>query len=93
MKLPDNLAARVLHSPVDGSDDDGNATSDFGAVSEGVDVGGVDGQGVGQVSTPESMTHCKHQHRRRLKAALYSESGMNLKQTEQEEGVSSLLYL
>lgn len=36
-----------------------NVPIDFSAVFEGVDVCGIDGQSVGQVSCSKSITHCK----------------------------------
>ena len=47
--------------------DDGNVTIDFRAVFEGVDVGGIDREGVSQVSRSKSITHCKPFHKTNIK--------------------------
>lgn len=52
-------AVNVLNLPVNRRVDDGNVAVDFCAVSEGFDVGGVDRQGVSQVTCSESVTHWK----------------------------------
>lgn len=39
--------------------DDVDVAVDYGAVFEGVDVGGVDGQSVAQLSCSQAVTHCK----------------------------------
>lgn len=39
---------------------DSNVPIDFGAVSEGFNVGGIDRQSVSHVSCAKSITNCKH---------------------------------
>lgn len=44
---------------MNGSVNKSNVPIDFGAVFKGVDVCGIDGQRVSQVSRPKSITHYK----------------------------------
>lgn len=52
-------AVNFLDLPVNRCVDDTNVTIDFRAVFKGVNVGGIDRQGVSQVSCSKSITHCK----------------------------------
>lgn len=57
-------SVKVIHVfflilPMNWCVDDTNVTIDFCAISKGFDVGGIDGYSVGQISCPESITHCR----------------------------------
>lgn len=47
----------IYDLPINWCVNDSNVPIDFGAVFKGVNVGGIDGQGVGEVSHPESITN------------------------------------
>jgi len=74
---------------MNGCVDDGNVTIDFRAVFKGVNVGGIDGQYLSQVSCPKSITHCKPLRKQKSVQKLVqspgddSYSGIHLNQSEQ----------
>lgn len=49
----------VADLPMDGRVDEANVTIDFGAVSEGFDVCGIDTPGFSQVTCSEDIAHWK----------------------------------
>lgn len=63
--------------------DDGNVTIDFCAVFKRVNVGGIDRQGVSQVSRSKSVTHCKPLRKQISEQRYYSNFGSNQNQIEQ----------
>lgn len=60
----DMNADKALNLPMNRCVDDSNVAIDYGAIFKGVNIGGIDRQGVSQVSCSKSITHCRKLRKR-----------------------------